>query len=293
MLKKLILLLLVPLATQGQQAIRLQPGKMYEAGETLFAPHYGFTSTVPVGWSGLLPRDSEVFLLTSETMPAEIFVFAREQGDVTTMKKDWEKGFEMDVDLRLQAKAAKIMDKVLSSEVIMEGNNTDKSKRGYAIVRCGDYGPCVTCLATMAAGNYDAVKKVTDQFISSGKFDNPSNISTYADFDWKKFLSGKTLTTYAIQGDGSKETSVNLCPEGTFKADISKKGIMKNLNPEYKGKLTGSWTVEGMGEKGKLHLEFKKKGLAAIDVPLRITDEKIYANEERYFVADGDDHICH
>lgn len=44
------------------------------------------------------------------------------------MKKDWEKGIKMDVDLKLVAKAATIRDRVLSSEVVMAGSNRDDCK---------------------------------------------------------------------------------------------------------------------------------------------------------------------
>ena len=60
---------------------------------------------------------------------------------------------------------------------------------------------------------------------------------------------------------------------------------MKNLRPEYKGKLSGIWTAEGIGPSGNLHLEFKK--LPAIDVSMQIKDEKIYANGDRYFVGES------
>lgn len=46
-----------------KKKVRLQPGKMYEPGETLYAPRFGFIAKVPEGWEGILPRESEVFLL--------------------------------------------------------------------------------------------------------------------------------------------------------------------------------------------------------------------------------------
>ena len=37
----------------GQKKNRIQPGRMYAAGETLFAPRFGFSATVPEGWEGM------------------------------------------------------------------------------------------------------------------------------------------------------------------------------------------------------------------------------------------------
>ena len=174
------------------------------------------------------------------------------------MKKDWEKGFDMDVDLKLVAKAATIKENILSTEVVMAGSNTDKSKRGYAIARCGGHGPCVICLAITPVANYEATVKTAEQFITSANFEAPSSASPYADFDWKKFLSRKIVRTYAYQEKGSKETTVYLCPDGSFYANVSKKGIMKNQNPQPYGKIEGIWTADGIGESGSLHFEFKK-----------------------------------
>ena len=284
MQKRLILLLLLPLAVMGQPK-RLQPGKMYEGGEVLFAPRFGFTSTVPAGWSGLLPRESEVFLLSAQTLPAQIYVFGIEHDNLNAMKARWEKGIDVDEDVNVWAKAASIQNGILSSEVQAKGPYINKSNRAYAVARCGESGACIACLVTMPAADFVAIKKIADEFITSAKFEKPSASTPYADFDWREFLTGKTLTIYVFKEKGSKETTVDLCADGSFSAYGSKKGIMKNVNPQYKGRQRGTWKAEGVGESGKLVLTFKK--LPAIETQLLIRDEKIYANDERYFVAES------
>jgi hypothetical protein len=284
-MKLLLVLWALPLVLVGQSPKKIQPGKMYESGEPIFSPHYGIHGVIPGGWSGLLPQESEVFLLSSITYPAAVFVFASDQGNLDEMKKKWENGIDMDDHIRLKAKAAMVTDGILNSEVVAEGPSIDKSKRSYAAARCSAYGPCITLLSMMAAPNFDEVKKVVDEFIRAATFEKPSSASPYDKFDWRKFIAGKTFTTYAVLDEGSKETWVDLCADGTFKASVSKKGIMKNQNPAYRGTLTGTWTAEGVGETGKLYLEFKKKKLPVLEAPLSIREDKIYVNEERYFVA--------
>ncbi|MEO7991707.1 MAG: hypothetical protein ABI663_19295 [Chryseolinea sp.] len=44
--------------------------------------------------------------------------------------------------------------------------------------------------------------------------------------------------------------------------------------------------LDGVGEQTILHLTFKKKELIPFDIAMRIKDEKIYANGERYFVGE-------
>jgi hypothetical protein len=122
--------------------------------------------------------------------------------------------------------------------------------------------------------------------MSTSSFVEPSTESPYANFDWKKFLSNKTLVTYAVLQAGSKETTIDLCADGTFTASVTKKGMFKDSNPQYKGRLTGTWVASGVGDTGELTFEFKKK-LPALKATLTIRDEKIFANEDRYFAAES------
>lgn len=275
------------MAGWAQSPKRLQPGKVYEPGDALYAPRLGFKASVPDGWTGVLPRESEVFLLTSMTSPAEIFVLGREGGSVEALKKLWDEGFELNDDIRLKAKGSTIVNGTLSAEVVAVGDFINKSMRAYAVARCSESGPCVTSLAVMPTQEYDKVKQVTDAFMSASTLVAPSLASPYADFNWREFLSGKMVTTYAYLENGSKETTVHLCADGKFSAKVTKKGILKNQRPEYKGKLTGTWSAEGIGENGRLKLTFDK-GLPPVETVLLIKDEQIYADTERYFVGNSD-----
>lgn len=286
MIRLLILLNLVSVLSFAQKSKRIQPGKIYEAGEGLYAPRLGFRATVPVGWSGVLPRESEVFLLTTNS-PAEIFILGRESATLEALKQIWQEGIEMDNQIKLKASGAQISNGVLSAEVVAVGNFINKSMRAYAAAKCSDSGPCVTCLAVMPSAQFSEVKKIVDGFMTTATFEAPSLASPYADFNWKEFLTGKMVTTYAFLENGSKETTVHLCSDGTFSAKATKKGVLKNQNPVYKGKLSGTWTVEGVGERGKLTLTFDK-GLPLLEVDLLIKDEQILGGQERYFVANSD-----
>jgi hypothetical protein len=287
MIRFLILSLLLSVSSYGQKVKRIQPGKVYEAGEALYAPRLGFRAVVPAGWTGVLPRESEVFLLTSYTSPAEIFVLGREGASLNQLKAVWDEGIEMNSDIRLKALGATLTGGTLAAEVVAVGDFINKSMRAYAVARCGDSGACVTCLAVMPAAEFEQVKQVANAFMSAASFETPSLASPYADFDWKEFLTGKMVTTYAYLEGGSKESTLHLCADGRFTAKVTKKGLLKNQNPDYKGKMTGTWTVEGIGERGKIHLT-SDKGLPPFTAELTIKDEQIYADKDRYFVANSD-----
>ena len=62
--------------------------------KTLYAPRFGFTATVPVDWEGMLPRESEVFLLTpTGSVFGEIYVYALESMDLDKIKSSLDKRY--------------------------------------------------------------------------------------------------------------------------------------------------------------------------------------------------------
>jgi hypothetical protein len=273
----------------AQKKNRIQPGRLYEAGETLYAPRFGFIATVPEGWEGMLPRENEVFLLTTTTSTyGEIYVFGRPEGNLALMADAWSKGFDLSETIRLKALKPVIQEDILSSEVVAEGQYINKGNKGFAITRCSPNGPCVTVFMVAPIQFYESVKSTVIHFMSTSKFEAPSTSSPYSDFDWTEFLSNTTLIAYAAPTGGSKKTQFHLCADGTFIADIKKTGFFKNQNPEYRGHLTGKWVVTGPGEETTIQFTFNKKELAPFKAQLTIKEEQVYSNGERYFVGQSD-----
>lgn len=274
----------------AQKKNRIEPGRMYEAGETLFAPRFGFIAKVPEGWQGMLPRENEVFLLTSTTPEpfGEIYVFGRENGNLSVMAETWAKGFDLSESIRMKAVKPEIKDGMLSSEVTAEGEYVNTQYKGFATSRCNPNGSCVTALMIAPAQFYESIKNTVVQFMSSATFELPSTASPYKDFDWQEFLSNKVVSTYSAIKGGTKESMIHLCADGTFQSDIKKSGILKNQNPSYRGKQSGKWIVTGTGDEAMIQFTFDKKDVAPFEALLKLKDEKVYCNSERYFVGKSD-----
>jgi hypothetical protein len=265
---------------------RIEPGVMYSGGDLLYAPRYGFTSKVPNGWVGTLPRETEVFLLNLSTGQfGEIFVFGRPSIDLNQLSEEWKAGVDVTETIRLQAIDPQLSDNMLSSEAKAVGNYIPTKKRAFAAVRCGDTGTCVTVLAVSQDDNFEEVSKAAKELLSSGTFDAPREIDPYEDFDWKEFLSNKMLIVYNDFQGGEQSTRVNLCEDGSFNAKVKKKGIMKDFNPEYKGNMVGSWSVESNNAEAVLSVTFSKKDLSPLTVQMKFEKEELYVNGERFYAS--------
>lgn len=295
MLPKSILILIFSIFLSGtaicqSSKVRVQPGRMYQEGDSLYAPKYGFLASVPKGWAGNLPRDSEVFLLMS-SIPSqfgEIFVFGRETIDLNRLAENWKVGENITDYLRLKAVSPEITDGILRSEVVAEGNNVNPKYKAFAATRCGNEGFCITVLAISTDETNEQVTTTALTFLQSSLFEEPSNVSPYENFDWKSFLSNKLMISYTEIRGGARQTQVNLCENGTFNANVRKKGIMKEINPQYRGNMKGNWSIEGIGPKAILVLEFESKNLPPLRINMEIDDEQVYANDERYYASESE-----
>jgi hypothetical protein len=294
MKKIIILLVILALCTisnsgfaQGKK-IRLQPGKFYEAGESIYAPRFGFSATIPEGWQGSLPRESEVFLLQTITTDVfgEIYVFGSERSDLASLEKTWREGTDLSETIRIKALIPVVKGDMITSEIVGEGQAINKGNRAYAVARCNPDGPCIIALSIMPKQFYESIKNSLEHFMLASSFEPPNTASPYATLNWNEFLANKALVTYVYVEGGSKDTDIHLCADGTFTATIKKTGFMKNQSPQYHGKLNGTWAAKGIGENTNLTFIFSsKRNLPPIEVSVTIKEDKVYANDERYFVA--------
>jgi hypothetical protein len=275
----------------AEKAKRLRPGTLYTSGETVYAPRYGFTSIIPNDWEGTLPLDTEIFLLmpAPNSTGAEIYTFASEQNEQSVLRERWAQGISLSESIRIRATDITIQGDMISSEVVPEGDMVNMNTKGYAVARCGPFRNCITCLAIGPAQVYDQMKSAVESFMRNASFSEPSDVSIYVDFDWKEFLSEKTLISFAATqgdaGEGTKENIFHLCSDGSFTGRIKKKGAMKQFNASYKGNQSGTWSTASIGETGLIKLNFKK--LPPVELAISIKEEKIFVNNERYFAAES------
>ena len=124
------------------------------------------------------------------------------------------------------------------------------------------------------------------QLLASSVIEEPSLATMYGDFDWGKFLSNKYLMSYISSAQYKEQDEIWLCDDGTFRAKIKSKGKLVVEKSPYKGSNKGTWTAEGIGENGLLHLVMPKAD--DITLKMEIKDDKIFINGGRFFALEND-----
>jgi len=266
---------------------RLQPGKLYKAGEEINAPMVGLTSTIPEGWAGYLPTDTEMLMLANVENPeGTIYAFAFDDTmDDIKARLELDIKFEVQNGIELDRKGDPFMrGDVLAVELIVK--NSSNNLLGYAEAKCADYGWCVMYLMITPEYIYEESKKGLIRFMDNSTLSEPTLGSLYANFDWPEKLKNKYLATYISNPYVKKNNQVWLCADGTFKSKIQQKG-MGELSKKYKGNKSGTWEGRGIGPNGELILNFKKA--EPVTVRLELKDDKIYVEGTRFYVME---HNC-
>lgn len=267
---------------------RVQPGKMYSAGDSLYAPRYGFSSKIPQGWVGVLPRETEVFLLNSTTGTfAEIYVFNKGKAQLSQLAEEWKEGVNVSETVRLKASDPKIEGDLLFSKAEVVGDYLPpRNYRAFAATRCGE--ACITVLAISLEENADMTAASALEFLKLATFSIPREVDPYEGFDWNGFLSGKQIISFEGFIGGKQQTRINLCSDGSFRAAVSKRGLLRDSNPDYRGNMRGRWTVEGLNGEATLTLTFDKKNLAPFAANLKFVNEELIANGERHYASQSE-----
>lgn len=282
-----LLLILTTAVAYSQKVQRIRPGQRYGPGEVIQAPFFGFSSKVPDGWEGVLPRDTETFLmLPMSGEMGEIYVFGTNNDSIDKLKQRWTTGTDMGSNITLKAKGPLVQrGEAWGSDGVLSGSTNQNDRKIYAEARCSSFGACITFMMLSDKNRYEAVKKTMQSFVDAAVFSEPKTVSIYEGFDWKEFLTDKVLMTYFTAEKQRSLNEVHFCSNGAFYSSIKRQGLLKGNLKEYQGSKTGTWTVT-TGQRAELVLTFTKAPQATIE--LYIDDEKVYANGERHYVGASD-----
>ena len=269
-------------ATQLLGQAKLVPSKHYSSGDVLYGAKSGIKSVVPQGWSGMLPRDSEIFLLLPEDgSNGEIYITADAGIDEDQRKANWLAGLELGNGNVLKSDG-KIFNrgKSLASEIHLTQKTIEG--RGYIENQCSPYGACVSATLLGAPQDFEKMQAALYEFMDGITWVEPNLEADYGDFNWQEYLSGKRLLNYDYVPNSKSENDIWLCPDGTFTTKLKRGGLLKDQAQSYKGTKKGRWETSSQGQTGILTLNYEK--LDPLEVSLKIDDDRIFLNAKRHFV---------
>lgn len=280
--KQLSPIFLIFLATTqliGQANLR--PSKQYSAGEEIYGAKSGAKSVVPQNWSGVLPRDSELFLfLPMDGSNGEIYISVDQGIDESQRKSNWRTGLDLGNGnvLRLQGEVFKRGESMAANIGLDQKTSTAV---GYIESRCGSFGICLTATLFSSPQDFEKNKNALIEFMDALTWTEPNLKADYADFDWHEFLEGKHLLNYDYVPNAKAENDIWLCPDGNFTTKLKRSGLLKDQAKDYKGTKKGTWETKSIGQTGLLILNYEK--LSPLKVSLKIAEDRIYLNEKRHF----------
>lgn len=268
---------------------RMSPGVMHYAGDTVRSIRLGLSAIVPAGWRGVLPRDTEVVVLVpEENSSATIYVVLNENMTLAQQKINLEQGFELADGLSMvpDGNVTQRTSDVLATAAKLTGEKANPRAKFYIESKCNPVGYCLAFVLSADANDMDKGKAALEQLVDQTTFQDMSNISPFARFDWNQFLSNKILLRFRRDASGKQEDQLDLCKDGTFRSRISRTGTFQVPSNQYTGKNSGTWTVDGHNDKATVTLNFKK--LKPITIQLQAKDEQILVNGSRYFVGESE-----
>jgi hypothetical protein len=266
----------------AQSQERVTASKSYRAGDSINAPLYGIKLVLPANWNGYLTRGTEVFTLESDTTGETTIVIFPTEESLQKIQTRWNGKVELSPGVELiPTDPPKMSEGRIVTAFTLKG---DINRTGFAYASCGDFGFCYTAFLIVDQSRASVYENVLDKLAGNISFFKPTLTEYYGDYDWSQQLQGKYLVTYE-RGDGSnKQNHLWLCDDGTFTSQIKRKGCLKGSAGPYKGKLKGTYSIEGIGSTGRIQLNFDK--LTPLQLPLGIKDEVIYMNDLRYSVSE-------
>ncbi len=261
---------------------------MYHQGDTVRSPRLGLEAIIPVGWEGVMPQESEVFLLMSNTLNGEIYAVANEGVDQAGQIARWKQGMTLSDGLTLvpDGEITRRGDVICVKGKVAGNKPNNSSGKIYLEAKCSPYGYCLSYMMTSDPASYEKIQASLQGLVDNCRFSKPYTGSPYAKFNWKKFLSGKMLLNIDYEQTSKREDQVTFCSDGTFQSDITRKGVFKEQSKDYKGKKKGTWDIKSQQERATLTLSFEK--LPSVTIQMEIRNEQVYANGRRYFIGNSE-----
>ncbi|MGB0722831.1 MAG: hypothetical protein ACPGU7_10600 [Gammaproteobacteria bacterium] len=278
-----MLVLVVPLmcGAQDPSGISIEPGRLYEGPQRLFAPAYGTGFDLPSGWRGLHPPGAEMFLM-ERPGKAGLLVILGAGGSDAEITRALAGNIPLDAQTVLSPIGpTETTEGVHSNRFDVQGN---ASLVGFGIAKLFDSGVGIGVLSVGPGKDTELETAARTVFNSLG-YEKPSGPTLADGTLWSDYLAGKKLE-YLVSDGGRRHDIMRLCRDGSV--------FRRNSGSSFGGlgvgtaasQAGGRWQVEGFGGQATLHIQLHNGDSARWR--LSRPGGKLHLDGQRWFITRGD-----
>jgi hypothetical protein len=265
-----------PTAAVGQ----VEPGRIYEGGETISDPSIGLTLTLPRGWRGRLGPGGESFLMESLGGDAYMVVIGDEVSEAearTMLAQPVDVGGG--VVLRPAGDVRDVGAGHLSSDFSVTGAATELT--GTVDVRLTSTGLGVAFVLLAPPAAADTHRASMREFALSLGVTEPAAAPAGGQDEWEPYLQGRYLAHFYTDTGYTESRELWLCSDGTFWYDSQGGGFGGGASGAMQSRGGGRWSATGAGASGTLVLDWSNGGRNTWSLEYDYDADRLYVNGER------------
>jgi hypothetical protein len=281
----------------------LRAGVTYQGGETVDAPDYGVSILVPKGWTGILPAQSEFFILRQARGPATVLVYVDAIG-IEELKRKISSPIPADqYVLRPSSKLKKTSlgwsmkytitppsDQFSGAEVLA----IHRHQTALAFIELSPLsGPATADLqdvGSAAKGQESVAASVLKRLAKSARISKRAAMtqarqqkaqSEAGPNAWRSYMAGRHVIRYFTSSGYSEESHLWLCSNGHFLDSMKTGGYGGGASGASAGRSAGSWSATGqIHANGRLILRYSDGRQSTHD--LSLSNRKLYIDGKQW-----------
>ena len=286
-------------------AVEIQQGKLYPADTLLESSTAGLSLTVPSGWQGSWPVNSEVVVLGSEEAQAYIFIHVDELKD-EDIDEFFTTNLPLDNGLTLHLeRREKQQESLYRGDYSVRGSQ--QPLMGHVTVRKGPHEIGAALIAVSAPETAQSVKQVVYKVAKGMTFKPPSPgtgagpTTEGSAATWHEYLKGRYVLRLYSGSGYHEEEHVWLCSDGSFFRSASSGGFGGGASGAFNSQGQGTWKATGqttgigtiiltygpgeVSEGGTPFGDWKEYSEGGEEVTLNVALQQgaLYINETRWF----------
>ena len=265
-------LLLLSLSIPVCVAEEVQQGMLYPGGSFVESRQTGIGLTIPPGWQGAWPQGTEMFVMESANLEANIFMVLQ-QGDEAQLKALMSSPIQLEQGIQLiPATAAKKTGNTYTANYTVTGA---PQLSGYIAARILPPSTPSTGVAFIAisanASKSGQVKGVTLKLVNGLDVKKPvtAGNTDSKPGSWQTYLKGRYIARYYTGSGYSEEQHLWLCSDGRFFRKFGSGGYsISGASGASSNQGEGFWTATGStGGEGQLILQYGVGSVSEISIP--------------------------